>query len=435
MSFAVYIAILAGLVLGFIYYFLKKKGDPRYTLLYFFFMFPLIDYKVIAVDYGNYKMFDILVFMILVFGWREFFRKLNVLRIDFILIVLLFTALIIGALSSEHPTRSLLYVGGVLPPFIFLRFLILEARKDPGFIRGIFRIVKYITIIAVVFTIVQTFVGSENFNLYGQLNINVLGGDIIRYPGIFYDAQANGLFFALISFLWLYNFKEFGRVGFSQLFLIGFTLFGLFLSGSRSPVLGIAGALLFLLLFSKGKMRSNLVVFFLIIGVSLFFFLQFVEIDPGRFQSLDEAYEFRNEIWQGALEIFREHPLLGIGVGNYQSYIMKYDISQSLLLPDNEVLYLGQPENGYLAILTEWGGIASFFLFLLILSPIIRTIRDFFYGRSVGPSVLSSAALICFMIAFMSVYSLSDRRIVIVITLYISLTILFAEKSIVPDEN
>ena len=114
---------------------------------------------------------------------------------------------------------------------------------------------------------------------------------------------------------------------------------------------------------------------------------------------------------------------------------MKYDISQSLLLPDNEVLYLGQPENGYLAILTEWGGIASFFLFLLILSPIIRTIRDFFYGRNVGPSVLSSAALICFLIAFMSVYSLSDRRIMIVITLYISLTILFAEKSIVPDEN
>src|SRR5690606_40377268 len=117
------------------------------------------------------------------------------------LFILLLTELVIGAPASDYPIRSLLYVVGVHPSFIFLRFLILEVRKDPGFIKDIFRIFKYICVIAVVFTIIQTFVGSENFNLYGQLNINVLGGDIIRYPGIFYDAQANGLFLALISFL------------------------------------------------------------------------------------------------------------------------------------------------------------------------------------------------------------------------------------------
>jgi len=98
-------------------------------------------------------------------------------------------------------------------------------------------------------------------------------------------------------------------------------------------------------------------------------------------------------LWKNSLKIFKEYPLFGVGMGNWQIEIMKY--GSSGIVSENNVTFYQRPHNDFIWILTEQG-IFAFFLYLSIIAVVYYNIlkiimhtqnneeRTFFYLLFLG---------------------------------------------------
>jgi O-antigen ligase len=144
-----------------------------------------------------------------------------------------------------------------------------------------------------------------------------------------------------------------------------------------------------------------------------------------REESLDDSYDFRFEIWKKAFKIYTDHSTLGIGIGNYQSYVAKYSQDQYWIVDDGKnLLYYDHPESGYLKFLAELGWVGFALTFSLIIVPM--TLGMWLYLRIKDERLLFLTASICsWALGFYSVYSFGDVRITILIATLVSLLIHF----------
>lgn len=428
MDLGLFLAFLA--LAGFFVYFIFKNGTVESYLLFIVYVLPLMDLKLVPFDYGNLKVFDFITLLTLGICYRGFFRKPPVSAVIVVLLVLFGIVLILGSIASEFPQRALLTLISVATPFIFCRFLFTQISKDPEFIIQFFRGVKFACVVAIGFVIMQVVAGPQHFTFYSMLNQNVLGEQSTRYPGFFMDAQLSGVFFAMISFVWLLSFSDTRQFSSKQLLLFTITLGGLMMTGSRSPMIGVAGALVFMLILFHGNFRYQLLRFVALGGVAAILAFATTNVFH-RFNDMDESISFRQNIWDGALDIFKEHPVLGIGSNNYKAYVERHAQGQSILLEGNEVLYLDFPENGYLKLLVEWGIIAFVLLMLIILAPLYGLLRNYFAGYKVSLSVVFGAMIICWAISNVSVYTLSDVRITALLCIALTMLVFTNKKEII----
>lgn len=415
-------------LLGFSIYFFYRNGQVRSYLLYVAYLLPFMDLKIVPFDFGGLTVFDCIALATLLLIPKAIFRKLNFLNYYFILFVLFLAALVFSSIASEFPSRALFSLLTVVTPFIYARLLIIEISNDTGFIKELFGGLKFAGYTALVFILMQVAFGT-GFTFYDTLNQNVMGEDASRYPGYFMDSQINGIFIAMLSFVWLLHFKNIAKINLTQLILFSFMIAGLLLAGSRSAIIGFGGAMVFLVIFMRGNLRYY-ILRFTVMGAMFLFFASGTINTFKRFKQIDNSYDFRINIWEGAVDIFKDHPVLGIGMNNYQDYVKEHAQDQSLMLDDNEIFYLDQPENGYLKLLTEWGIIAFAILMLMIITPVVRMFMHYFRGYDVRMATLFVAPILCWFISFMSIYTLSDSRIVMLLCTTLVLTIVFTEKEI-----
>ncbi len=102
-----------------------------------------------------------------------------------------------------------------------------------------------------------------------------------------------------------------------------------------------------------------------------------------------------------AYDIYKANSLLGIGIGNYKDYVSRYVQDQYLVLED-EIVFLDQPENGYLKILTEFGG-SAFSLFLrLSLAQSVGGLRAWIKKQTDRRVLLFIAPVISWLVSFIS---------------------------------
>lgn len=188
----------------------------------------------------------------------------------------------------------------------------------------------------------------------------------------------------------------------------------LFLTFSRSGMLAFFFVPIALLLFQKNYRRAKTYVYFLFYGVSLLalilliepdflknFFIRLpesliseeskktygdaldlrihkntIEIDTSiattkpteKIESRDvsdDAINVRLFLWLAATEMFVDHPVFGLGTGNYATFFQDY-------LSDPNYRYLGQPSahNTYLASMAE-NGIFGIFVLLLLITRVV----------------------------------------------------------------
>lgn len=128
-----------------------------------------------------------------------------------------------------------------------------------------------------------------------------------------------------------------------------YILLGIGLSLSRITWLAAAVEVVLLLILMRGKMRGGVVALgALTLGLALVssgistWILRFY--DPTQVYGLE-----RLDIWQIAIEIWRTHPILGVGMGNYQFF----DLASGARLSS-----AGISHNQYLTILAEEGPLA-----------------------------------------------------------------------------
>lgn len=151
--------------------------------------------------------------------------------------------------------------------------------------------------------------------------------------------------------------------GLTMLLFAAPLLYALSQTHNRGAVVGLLGVSMILWLRSRRKLLGAL------IGVLLFAGLYFsgsMQIYFQRFASMltGQSVEGRLNVWQAGLRMVYENPVLGVGLGNFQS--------QSLLYGENPVMGALVAHNNFLHIAGEGGVLALTLYALLIVGAFIR---------------------------------------------------------------
>ena len=415
---ALLIALAALTLLSFFISFFKSKYSREFYLLFNGYCLPLMSLGVTPAAFGGLQVFAVLAYFAFFFFIKDFIFISDKNKIYFYLFSGLMVILLTGSFYSEFVTNSLFSILSVLPIFIFSRLLLKELFVNPGLMHKMIRVFQWSFLVAVVFMIMQMLVGIT-FNFYENrspgLNPNVSAEEGIRYPGFFMDAQMNTQFLGMLSFLFLINFKNIFKPAAVNYLLFSLVVVAVFLSGGRSGFFGLTAGFCFLILFLGWRMRYfiGLGTFIAMVSMS---FLKDSFILFKRMNTFDDSYTFRAYIWKEAYNIFLDHKFLGIGIGNYKDYANHYSSDQYYVLKDNSILLLDQPENGYLKLLTEFGIIGFVISFLLIIIPVSKALYAHLETRTNHFALFCIASIICWLVSFNSLYTLTDARIVILLT-------------------
>jgi hypothetical protein len=399
----------------------NRAGTSETYLLFVLYLLPFMAFKVAKEDWGGFKIVDIISYYSFFFLFSRFitFRKNSPSKYFWFLFFSLIIIVSLGGLASEYPEKTILRILKILPVFIFSHFLITECYISKDFFWKAINGLKFGLYFSLFFLIIQIFIGI-GFTWYPDLNPNIAdtADNFTRYPGVFYDPQIHGQYLAMSSFILFVRPQR--KYKFSQHILLlitfGLTIVALALTGSRSAFGGFILGLT-LVIFYIGRQNIFHFILILLIGLPIFYIL--IENSPvfNRPSSFNEDLNFRQSIWNDAFEIVKEYPSLGIGWGNYQQHVMRHYQDQYLVL-DDEILYFDQPENGYLKILVELGVIGFSIFLLLIFSPILLGLITLLKTKNNLNILFLIVPLISWLVAFNTVYSLFDERILfLVVTL------------------
>ncbi len=411
------IYILPGVALLLFAFYIYFKGNSVSSfVLFVLFFLPFMDLKVTNEAWGGIKVFDVVSVYALIFLLKEFtvINHDNPNGFYFFLFVCFASIVLLGGLASDFPSRAYLNFFKVLPIFIFARFYLTECYKDPTFFGRSIKALKVAYLFSLSFVLIQAIVGLK-FTWYPQLSPNTVDPifKINRYPGVFYDSQASGQYLALGSFLFLYVESNASRREYLLSYLVYvLAIVGISLAGSRAAFGGFALGVVIVFFMAAKRYRVHGVV----AAIAGYLIFTFISVQTGVFdrtKNISEDLIFRQSIWKEAFEISKKHPWLGIGSGNYQNYVIRHAQGQYLEVADGQLVYFDQPENGYLKIMSETGfiGFGIFVLFLLI--PLFKGLIYYFKGIYDRKVAFFIASLISWAVAFNTVYSIYDYRILI----------------------
>jgi len=218
-----------------------------------------------------------------------------------------------------------------------------------------------------------------------------------RFRGLTSDPNMLGLhLLIIIPLLFLLFFEKKKLIDKSWVgFLFLFSVLALIATFSRSSTIGLAVILTYLFY----RYRTNKIIIVLV-GLLFFVAIYFVPADfwerilsVGNIQQ-DPSLRWRAELYKGAWHLFIQHPLLGIGAGNFvlQSHIFT---AQHLAV-----------HNTLLEVATETGiiGLSFFLTIICVVLFRLKNVMDFF--RRQGDSILSLYSL-GLLVSFLGIFVVS----------------------------
>lgn len=398
-----------------------RKPSVQTYVLYVILVMPLINAKILPLAYGFVKAFDVITLLTLLILSKEFLSvsyKINH-KLYLIFGLLFISITFLSGLYSEFKFAVYYNYYPLFTVFIFLRFLYVfyQTEKNHSKLLDAF---KFSYAIALLFIVLQVVFGVQ-VSLYPEIGLNVFdeGTGITRYPGIFAESQFNGQYLALGAFVFLQ--KRTDRIFKNQYFNYGtfaFSIICLLLAGSRSAMGGFLIGLILIFLLSNIQVK----VIGISLGISAVVLLYMIAPDNGIFSRADnlgDDLNFRQSIWEETYQIIKDKPILGIGLGNFENYTSKHKQNLYLEIEPGVYLYFTQPENGYLKILVEHGILAFIIFCLFFIIPFFKIASHIFYKAAKQNAIYIVAGLLSWLTAFNTVYSLSDYRILIVVSIFI----------------
>lgn len=178
-----------------------------------------------------------------------------------------------------------------------------------------------------------------------------------------YLARSCGLAVLALMFL---SEDKLNKVIISSLYIILFL--GLYMSGSRAPVLALIAVFITKYAFSNQKekyitlMLSFVFASFLMIAFHQELYSIFHGFIVRDNDSIDSAIEDRFTLLLTAKNMFLNHPIFGEGLGSFSYYS-----------------YLGYPHNIFMEVLSELGLVGAIFLFLLLVTGFRLPKNDIFF--------------------------------------------------------
>ena len=415
-----YYILAAGTVTIFFIIILFHKTPRLFYLLYVILLLPVMDLPITPVNMGSFKVFDGISSISFIILFNEFLYIKRKHLVYHILFIFLIIVLIFGALHSNFIENSLLSTLSFVPIFIYAKSFINEYSENENFKKHIIFCLKLVAVISILFLVIQIVLGLK-FTFYPNLNRNTLDFRGIRYPSYFHDPQKYEQFLVMLSFVFLINDNQIDKPAFKNYFAFAMVFLAILATGGRSPIIGLFAGLV-LLFFFLGIRYKVILLSFIGMGVIILLFFSSSLLILQRSATFNEDYLFRSSLWQESNLIFKSHPILGIGVGNFLKFATTFS-DNYFVNAENEVVFFDQPESGYWLILTEIGLLGFTGTFLFIILPIIKSIKSYFNFKQNLVSLIFIAAIISWLFSFISIYSLSDKRILIIVITMVCLII------------
>ncbi len=269
----------------------------------------------------------------------------------FLPIFLIFTGATLSVwFSGDLITGAGIWRGWFVLPLAFM-LVVVENIKEKKEVGSIF---KSLALSGAIVAIISLFYFIKNDLTYdGRL-------------GAFYLSPNHlSMYLSPVFILSLYLYPVFEKNIYKIILIIShfLLLLVIVLTFSRSAWLGLAAGLIFiLLLWLKKKWPKKIWASALIF---LLFFLFIAGIAAKEFDLLNfPSFKSRLAIWQSALEIIKDHPLIGIGPGMFQKYYLDYQ----KMFPLYPEWSAPQPHNIFLAFWLQAGiiGLIGFFWLIVL---------------------------------------------------------------------
>jgi O-antigen ligase len=412
--------IAFAVVFGFVGYmlFTKEKTNLAYVK-YMLYAYPFLGIDLLP-SLFSFNLFDFITFIFFFFLYNRYTVNKSGSSIYIILFVLFLLLLFAGVYFSEQFTRetgtALLQLFSVTTFIVILyQVLVFEKTAKAEVLSGL----RFMLLFSFLFLLLQYVIGPE-FSFAKSENINVAGGEAIRYPSFFQDPQKYAQFLSVLSFLVLVptqNEEKNNRM--LSILLAIFSICALLLTGGRAGLGGWLVGMIFLAFLGNPIYRVQLILVLLALGSFAYAFQD--QLPIFKRADLESSYIFRQMIWNDALAIHQNHPWLGIGIGNYANYVSLHNPDQ-FWIHNNEITFYDHPESGYLKLLVEFGLPAFGLLLFMILYTLYQNIHIYAKTKLIE-FILYAAAILSWLIGFYTVYSLGDIRIKLLVALVFVLSV------------
>lgn len=412
--------IAFAVVFGFVGYmlFTKEKTNLAYVK-YMLYAYPFLGIDLLPSIF-SFNIFDFLTFIFFFFLYNRYTANKAGSSIYIILFVLFIILLIAGVYFSEQFTRetgtALLQLFSITTFIVILyQVLVFEKNAKAEILSGL----RFMLLFSFLFLLLQYVIG-PGFSFAKSENINVAGGEAIRYPSFFQDPQKYAQFLSVLSFLVLvpiqHEEKDNRRL---SIILAILSVCALLLTGGRAGLGGWLVGMIFLAFLGNPIYRAQLILVLLALGSFAYAFQD--QLPIFKRADLESSYIFRQMIWNDALAIHQNHPWFGIGIGNYANYVSLHNPDQ-FWIHNNEITFYDHPESGYLKLLVEFGLPAFGLLLFIILYTLYQNIHVYAKTKLIE-FILYTAAILSWLIGFYTVYSLGDIRIKLLVVLVFVLSV------------
>ncbi|MFH1898658.1 MAG: O-antigen ligase family protein [Candidatus Desantisbacteria bacterium] len=223
------------------------------------------------------------------------------------------------------------------------------------------------------FGIIQYFFPAVIYPLPRQLARTVFGNRI--FFGFFHNQNPAASFFSMITII-AFSLLLFWNIGkkhkIALLIFFGLTLTAVILTISRNAFISIFTIFIIILFF---KNRRWFVCGITIFVVFLIIILSFSNPVSSRLKTLTDNKSHNNsariEMWKIAIELFRDHPVAGIGKRNWEKVLTERKNNPQKWTFSSVIDVLGHPHNIYLQLLAETG-IIGLLLFIAFWGNIVQ---------------------------------------------------------------
>lgn len=176
------------------------------------------------------------------------------------------------------------------------------------------------------------------------------------------------------------------------LFGAGALVLGVIMTASRGGFVGLVGCLVIILLLAKHKVRNLMLVFLIALGVWAWVPSSYYAEIESISDPTDSTRQDRLYMWERAWEMYLDHPMIGVGAGNFPWRIYEYQTRMPDFDPDRTRLRGGRVAHSlYFTLISELGSIGTL-LFAAMLFVVTRKLFRVMKAKSDDPAMQPTLA-------------------------------------------
>ena len=324
--------------------------------------------------------------------------------------------------------------------YLFVATMFISALLSGDIVYGLKRwadmwIWRFMPFVVVIF-LLNNYIDAKKVMLTGFAGITLTSVYAV-YQGLSGMSRANGFYGHPMTLGgWLCIFLPLLLIEFFERRLLGkyywlaglafcICIAGLVFNATRGAWLAVAIVSAVLLIYYMFKSKRNLavsIIFVALISTVLVNNPKFMH----RLETIDDFDKYQSNterilIWQSAWNMFKDHPVLGVGLGQYtENYQQKY------ISPQAKEPKLGHAHNNFMQMLAE-NGIVGFAGFVIMFGYIIfKNLITWVKGRNVYALMIVSAT-VCLLLQGFTEYNVGNSAVIKMYWLVLGLLVVLSE--------